>query len=82
MQAKPKTELIWASPRELLNIIQADEVGCHIITATNDILNSFPCWGRTMSPIRSIRWRCSIATPRPPDTPSSALLESLPHDWA
>ena len=31
-------ELIWASPRELLNIIQASEIGCHIITVTNDIL--------------------------------------------
>jgi len=33
-----KTELIWASPRELLNIFQAERIGCHIITATNDIL--------------------------------------------
>ena len=33
------SELIWASPRELLNIIQADSIGCHIITATTDILN-------------------------------------------
>lgn len=31
-------ELIWASPRELLNIFQADDIGCHIITVTNDIL--------------------------------------------
>ncbi len=31
-------ELLWASPRELLNVIQADEIGCHIITATTDIL--------------------------------------------
>ncbi len=31
-------ELIWASPRELLNIFQAEEIGCHIITATNDII--------------------------------------------
>lgn len=38
LKAKPKSELIWASPRELLNIFQAEEVGCHIITATNDIL--------------------------------------------
>ena len=38
LKAKPKAELIWASPRELLNIFQADAVGCHIITATNDIL--------------------------------------------
>jgi transaldolase len=35
----PMAELLWASPRELLNIIQANEVGCHIITATPDILN-------------------------------------------
>jgi transaldolase len=34
----PKSELIWASPRELLNIFQADSVGCHIITATSDVL--------------------------------------------
>ena len=32
------TEIIWASPRELLNIFQADRVGCHIITVTKDIL--------------------------------------------
>ena len=38
MKANPKAELIWASPRELLNIFQADEIGCHIITVTNDIL--------------------------------------------
>jgi transaldolase len=34
----PGAELIWASPRELLNVFQADAIGCHIITATNDIL--------------------------------------------
>lgn len=33
-----KAELIWASPRELLNVFQANEIDCHIITATNDIL--------------------------------------------
>lgn len=35
---QPKTELLWASPREVLNIIQADQSGCDIITATPDIL--------------------------------------------
>jgi len=35
---EPQIELIWASPRELLNIFQADDIGCHIITVTNDIL--------------------------------------------
>ena len=34
----PKAELLWASPRELLNIFHADEAGCHIITVTNDLL--------------------------------------------
>lgn len=34
----PAAELIWASPRELLNIFHADGIGCHIITVTNDIL--------------------------------------------
>ncbi len=38
LKANPRAELIWASPRELLNIFQADEIGCHIITVTNDIL--------------------------------------------
>jgi transaldolase len=38
LTAAPNTELIWASPRELLNIFQADAIGCHIITVTNDIL--------------------------------------------
>jgi transaldolase len=38
LKKKPKAELIWASPRELLNVFQAEETGCHIITATTDIL--------------------------------------------
>ena len=39
MKSHAKSELIWASPRELLNIFQANDVGCHVITATNDILS-------------------------------------------
>ena len=34
LAARPKAELLWASPRELLNIFQADEIGCHIITVS------------------------------------------------
>ncbi len=41
-------ELIWASPRELLNIFQADAVGCHIITATNDILAKLRLVGKDL----------------------------------
>ena len=44
----PNQELIWASPRELLNIFQADEVGCQIITATNDILRKLDGVGRDL----------------------------------
>jgi transaldolase len=48
MKAKPKAELIWASPRELLNIFQADAVRCHIITATNDILKKLSLVGKDL----------------------------------
>ena len=41
-------ELIWASPRELLNIFQADAVGCHIITATSDILRKLVLVGKDL----------------------------------
>ena len=44
----PKTELIWGSPRELLNIFQADSVGCHIITVTSDLLRKLPLIGRSL----------------------------------
>jgi len=48
LSAKPKAELIWASPRELLNVFQADLVGCHIITATNDILKKLSLVGKDL----------------------------------
>jgi len=44
----PNIELIWASPRELLNIFQADAIGCHIVTATHDILNKLHLVGRDL----------------------------------
>ena len=44
----PKAELIWASPRELLNIFQADSVGCHIITATTDVLAKLHLVGKDL----------------------------------
>ena len=48
MKARPNAELIWASPRELLNVFQADQVGCHIITATNDILKKLALVGKDL----------------------------------
>lgn len=43
------TKLIWASPRELLNVIQANDIGCHIITATKDILNKLHLIGKDLN---------------------------------
>ena len=45
LKVNPKAELIWASPRELLNIFQADDIGCHVITVTNDILKKLSLVG-------------------------------------
>jgi transaldolase len=44
----PNIELIWASPRELLNIFQADDVGCHIITATDSVLGKLGIVGKNL----------------------------------
>ncbi len=41
-------QLMWASPRELLNVFHADEVGCHVITATTDILKKLPLVGKDL----------------------------------
>jgi transaldolase len=49
IRAYPQMELIWASPRELFNIVQADEIGCHIITVTHDLLKKLPLLGRDLS---------------------------------
>jgi transaldolase len=45
LKVAPVAELIWASPRELLNIYQANEIGCQVITVTNDIINKLPLIG-------------------------------------
>ena len=44
----PGMEIIWASPRELLNVFQADQIGCHIITATSDILKKLSLVGKDL----------------------------------
>jgi transaldolase len=48
IRVNPKIELIWASPRELLNIFQADEIGCQIITVTNDVLKKLELVGKNL----------------------------------
>lgn len=44
----PQAELIWASPREILNVVQADQVGCHIITMTHDLLAKLGSLGKDL----------------------------------
>jgi transaldolase len=44
----PYEELIWASPREVLNVVQADAIGCHVITVTDEILKRLPNLGREL----------------------------------
>jgi transaldolase len=48
MAPEPKMHLVWASPRELLNIFQADEIGCHIITVTSDVLKKISLIGKDL----------------------------------
>jgi transaldolase len=48
LKSNPKAELLWASTRELLNLIQAESCGCHIITITNDILKKVPLVGKDL----------------------------------
>jgi transaldolase len=48
MQRAPKAELIWASPRELLNIFHASHIGCHVITVTHDILAKLNLVGKSL----------------------------------
>jgi transaldolase len=45
----PKAELLWASPREVLNVAQANECGCHIITATPDIIAKLALSGKNLN---------------------------------
>lgn len=48
LRTYPQLELIWASPRELLNIIQANQIGCHIITVTNDLIKKLSLFNKDL----------------------------------
>jgi transaldolase len=45
----PGAELLWASPREILNVVQADQIGCHVITVTHDLLGKLKLLGRDLN---------------------------------
>jgi transaldolase len=71
--AFPNIELLWASPRELFNIFQADAVECHIITVANDLLRKLDCVGKgldqfsleTVRMFRQDALRAGFSLPRP-----------------
>src|SRR5207302_6567432 len=44
----PRTRILWASPRETLNVYQADQCGCHIITATDDLIGKLKLHGKSL----------------------------------
>ena len=48
LQSRPKAELLWASTREFLNIYQANDMGCHIITSPNDLIKKFSMVGKDL----------------------------------
>ena len=48
LSSNPDTELIWASPREVYNVVQADQIGCHIITCTDDIIRKLSGLGKDL----------------------------------
>jgi transaldolase len=48
LSSYPNVELIWASPREILNVVQADEIGCDIITVTHDLLKKLGTLGKNL----------------------------------
>ena len=51
LRSFPNLELLWASPREVLNVCQADSIGCHIITVTHDLLKKLGGLGRSLEDV-------------------------------
>ena len=49
LKPNPNAELIWASPREVFNVVEADSIGCHIITCTSDIIKKLPTLGKDLA---------------------------------
>lgn len=49
LEEAPLSELLWASPREVLNLVQAEQVGCHVITMTYDLLSKLPLLGKDLA---------------------------------
>ena len=77
LKDRPQTELLWASPRELLNIFQADEIGCHIITVTGDVIRKLALVGKDLD-----RYSLETVAMFHKDALSAAFTIPVGSEWA
>jgi transaldolase len=77
LKERPKAELLWASPRELLNIFQADEIGCHIITVTGDVIRKLALVGKDLD-----RYSLETVAMFHKDALSAAFAIPVGSEWA
>jgi transaldolase len=77
LQERPEAELLWASPRELLNIFQADEIGCHIITVTGEVIRKLALVGKDLD-----RYSLETVAMFYKDALSAAFAIPVGSEWA
>jgi transaldolase len=77
LKERPKAELLWASPRELLNIFHADAIGCHIITVTGDMIRKLTLVGKDLD-----RYSIETVTTFYQDALSAAFTIPVGSEWA
>jgi len=77
LKDRPLAELLWASPRELLNIFQADEIGCHIITVTGDVIRKLALVGKDLD-----RYSLETVAMFHNDALSAAFTIPVGSEWA
>jgi transaldolase len=77
LKERPKAELLWASPRELLNIFQADEIGCHIITVTGEVIRKLALVGKDLD-----RYSLETVAMFYKDALSAAFTIPVGSEWA
>jgi|SRR5579872_2085691 len=77
LKDRPKAELLWASPRELLNVFQADDIGCHIITVTGDVIRKLSLVGKDLD-----RYSLETVAMFHKDALSAAFTIPIGSEWA
>jgi transaldolase len=77
LKDRPQAELLWASPRELLNIFQADEIGCHVITVTGDVIRKLALVGKDLD-----RYSLETVAMFHKDALSAAFTIPVGSEWA